>query len=224
MQHQLICLKTMVIQKTYGHHPRSLSHIRSRSESIAGCIDSNSDLLRNAMEQAERNRVIQNSKIREKSIVSMWSRCWASPFSTGYRIKKQTEDFSGLPMKRRIPPRDLCLYLSLQKSGRPDLSHHSRTQSETGKKVPGPLDNTYMTTTLIEPSFRWVDYNNREFVEIRGLWDVKNDFMGGPFVCHCFFDRENKNIVVLEAPSMHKVWRNYLRQVEFDLLVQMVKK
>ncbi len=79
------------------------------------------------------------------------------------------------------------------------IPYYRREEPEIGKEVPGPLDNTYMTTnSLIEPSFRWVNFNNREFVEIRGLWDVKNDFMGGP-LCHCFYDRENEKVVVLEA-------------------------
>ncbi|OQB68257.1 MAG: hypothetical protein BWX93_01593 [Bacteroidetes bacterium ADurb.Bin139] len=72
------------------------------------------------------------------------------------------------------------------------------------------------TNSLIEPSYRWVNYNNRQFVEIRGLWDVKNDFMGGPFVAHCFYDKASQSVVVLEAfvyaPKYPK--RNYLRQVE----------
>ena len=213
----------MVIQKDIWASPQIVVTLSGPDqESIAGCIDSNSDLLRNAMEQAERNRVIQNSKkFEEKSIRQHVVKVLGgSPFfPTGYRIQKQTEDFIWVAYETTYTTQGIFIYTYPYRN-QEDLTL-SRIIAERNlkleKEVPGPLDNTYMTTnSLIEPSFRWVDYNNREFVEIRGLWDVKNDFMGGPFVCHCFFDRENKNIVVLEAfvyaPRYEK--RNYLRQVE----------
>ena len=48
------------------------------------------------------------------------------------------------------------------------------------------------------------------------MWDVKNDFMGGPFVSHSFYSRDGQDIIVVEAfvyaPRYDK--RQYLRQVE----------
>ena len=83
--------------------------------------------------------------------------------------------------------------------------------------VPGPLENTYMTTNLmLEPQVKWIRYNKRTFAEMRGLWEVQNDFMGGPFVSHFFVDEDNKYVIAVEAfvyaPRYDK--RNYLRQVE----------
>ena len=54
------------------------------------------------------------------------------------------------------------------------------------------------------------------FVEARGLWEVYNDFMGGPFVSHSFYSKDGRYIIVLDgfvyAPKFDK--RQYLRQVE----------
>jgi hypothetical protein len=59
-------------------------------------------------------------------------------------------------------------------------------------------------------------YKGRDFAEIKGLWDVHNDFMGGPFVAHAFYSKDGKDIIVLMAfvyaPRYDK--RHYLRQVE----------
>jgi hypothetical protein len=174
------------------------------------------------MEQAERNRVIRNSKkFEEKSIrQTITNFLGGSPyFPTGYRIKKQTDSFIWVAYETTYTTQGVFIYTYPYRN--PDDLTLSRIIAERnlklGKEVPGPLDNTYMTTnSLIEPSFRWVNFNKREFVEIRGLWDVKNDFMGGPFVCHCFYDRDKQKVVVLEAfvyaPRYPK--RNYLRQVE----------
>jgi len=191
-------------------------------ESIKESIDNNSDRLRNAMEQAERNRVIRNSKKFEEKAIrqTVINFLGGSPyFPTGYRIKKQTDSFIWVAYETTYTTQGVFIYTYPYRN--PDDLTLSRIIAERNlkleKEVPGPLDNTYMTTnSLIEPSFRWVNFNKREFVEIRGLWDVKNDFMGGPFVCHCFYDRDNQQVVVLEAfvyaPRYPK--RNYLRQVE----------
>ena len=83
--------------------------------------------------------------------------------------------------------------------------------------VPGMRDNSYMTLNkVIEPGFRNITYRGMNMVEMRGLWEVENDYMGGPFVCHIFPDQERKNIIILNAfvyaPKYDK--RKYLRQVE----------
>jgi hypothetical protein len=52
--------------------------------------------------------------------------------------------------------------------------------------------------------------------EMRGLWTVENNFMGGPFINLAMLDILNNRVVVLDgfvyAPGKDK--RNYLRQVE----------
>jgi hypothetical protein len=213
----------MIIQKDIWAAPQIVVTLSGPTpESIKECIDEHNDRLRNAMEQAERNRVIENSKkFEEKDIrQTITGILGGSPyFPTGYRIKKQTDNFIWIAYETTYTTQGVFIYTYPYRS--PDDLTLSRIIAERNlkleKEVPGPLDNTYMTTnSLIEPSFRWVNFNNREFVEIRGLWDVKNDFMGGPFVCHCFYDRDNQKVVVLEAfvyaPRYPK--RNYLRQVE----------
>jgi hypothetical protein len=60
-----------------------------------------------------------------------------------------------------------------------------------------------ITNQLIEPGLKWITYKQRTFAELRGLWEVQNDFMGGPFVSHFFLDKEGKNIIGLEAFVTH---------------------
>ena len=86
------------------------------------------------------------------------------------------------------------------------------------ENVPGMVENSYMTiSSEVTPGLEVMKYKNRNFVEMRGLWEVKNDFMGGPFVIHAFYDKNNpKEIIVVEgfvyAPRYDK--RDYIRQVE----------
>ncbi|MGQ1890390.1 DUF4837 family protein [Thermophagus sp. OGC60D27] len=66
--------------------------------------------------------------------------------------------------------------------------------------VPGPSDGSYMTTEGRVPvTYKRFEYNDHQIVEIRGLWRVEGDIMGGPFVSFAHIDPENSRIVVTEG-------------------------
>ena len=83
--------------------------------------------------------------------------------------------------------------------------------------VHGPSDGSYMTTEDMYDTYastydRGVGYTT----ELRGLWKLEKDFMGGPFVSYSCLDKERNRIVTVEgyvfAAKQKK--RNYLRQVD----------
>jgi hypothetical protein len=53
-------------------------------------------------------------------------------------------------------------------------------------------------------------------IEVRGLWHVEGDFMGGPFLSYTFTDPRTNQIVTLYAYVYHpnKKKRDLLRQLE----------
>jgi hypothetical protein len=74
-----------------------------------------------------------------------------------------------------------------------------------------------MTTSGIFPPITYdLVKGNRKFIEIRGLYELHNGFMGGPFISHTTFDEARKEIVTVEAyvynPGDRK--RQMLRQLE----------
>ena len=58
--------------------------------------------------------------------------------------------------------------------------------------------------------------DNKPTLETKGIWDVKNAFMSGPFINYAIEDKINKRWVVVEgfafAPSVEK--RNYVFELE----------
>lgn len=87
------------------------------------------------------------------------------------------------------------------------------------KHIPGPLEGSYMTTEteFVPPMVSYVsDFPAGYTVEMRGMWKVENDFMGGPFVSYTFADGRTGNLVTVEAyyyePNQKK--RNNLLQLE----------
>ncbi|MFD1314591.1 DUF4837 family protein [Namhaeicola litoreus] len=68
--------------------------------------------------------------------------------------------------------------------------------------IPGQFENTYMKTEpLYNPTATKMKLDNKEAYEIRGLWIVKNDFMGGPFVNYAILDEAQNRVLVLEGFS-----------------------
>ncbi|MBT6765760.1 MAG: DUF4837 family protein [Prolixibacteraceae bacterium] len=83
--------------------------------------------------------------------------------------------------------------------------------------VPGPTKGSYMTTEKrMEQTSNIREHNGNYASEMRGLWRVENDFMGGPYISLAELDVANQQVVVafgyVYAPSKNK--RNLLRQVE----------
>ena len=56
-------------------------------------------------------------------------------------------------------------------------------------------------------------------MEARGLWRMKGDFMGGPYVSHTRLDEKNQRIITAEifVYSPDKMKRNLMRQMEASL-------
>lgn len=85
--------------------------------------------------------------------------------------------------------------------------------------IPGPLEGSYMgtETEFVPPLIRSVkDYPAGYTVEMRGMWRVVNDFMGGPFVSYTFVNPSTGQLVTVEGyyyePNQKK--RNQMLQLE----------
>ena len=96
----------------------------------------------------------------------------------------------------------------------------------TTKRIPGPSDGSYMATVTRIPNIEddgYVDFvpqrkvlkiNGKEWIELRGFWDVEHDFMGGPFVSYTTL--HNGKLLTIDcyvySPKYGK--RNFLRPLE----------
>ena len=183
----------------------------------------NGEVISEAIEQAERNRVIANTRLYEETTIfpQVAEVIGGSPhFPSGYKLKKKTTDFVWVGDEKTYVYQDIFVYKYPAKGDETDFALETIIANRNRilqQNVPGMLDNTYMTTgEFIPPTLRFVKYKSFNFAQVRGYWEVYNDFMGGPFVSHSFYSPDGKEIVVAEAfvyaPRYDK--RQYLRQVE----------
>ncbi|MBS2210389.1 DUF4837 family protein [Carboxylicivirga mesophila] len=68
------------------------------------------------------------------------------------------------------------------------------------KNVPGPSEGSFMTTEHLYPViYKKTEINGNEVVEMRGLWKVQNDMMGGPFVLQAHYDKKSNRVVITDG-------------------------
>ena len=195
---------------------------RSSSEAVE-IIKTNSRLLITALEQAERDRLISNHKrYEERSLAAtVTEMIGGSPhFPSGYKLKKKTENFIWISYDIQHVMQGILIYKYPVVKGE-NMMSLDNLLAENSKmlkeNVPGMFENTYMMTSeFARPSIEYLKYKGRDFAELRGFWEVYNDYMGGPFVAHAFYSKDGKDMIFIEgfvyAPKFDK--RLYLRQVE----------
>lgn len=85
--------------------------------------------------------------------------------------------------------------------------------------IPGAREGMYMMTDSMMTDVRPVSVRGAYALEARGLWRIKGDFMGGPYVSHSRLDKVNQRIIVSEifVYSPDKMKRNLVRQMEASL-------
>ena len=94
--------------------------------------------------------------------------------------------------------------------------------------IPGRLTNTHLITeAAYEPYVYKTTINGMRAVETRGTWEVKGDFMAGPFLQVLLDDKKNSRFLVMEgfvfAPTVAK--RDYVFETEAIMQsIQQVKK
>lgn len=177
-------------------------------------------LIANAIEQAERERVILSTKRYEKSGIhdTLADTFPGAPhFPTGYRLRKLTEDFAWISDDKQYSTQGVFIYKYPSDQDLSLVSILKHRNEFLKSNVPGMFDGTYMITAdSFPPYLEYIKWQGRQFAQVHGLWEVKGDFMGGPFVSHSFYSPDGEWIVVAEAwvyaPRFEK--RQLLRQVE----------
>ena len=85
--------------------------------------------------------------------------------------------------------------------------------------LPGEKLGMYMKTDTLCTITKPIVVHNRYAMEMRGLWYMENDCMGGPFVSHSRVDTETNRVIVVEgfvyAPE--KMKRTMIRRLEAAL-------
>lgn len=184
------------------------------------------------LEMAERNRTIeyarkQGAKALEKIIEDEFD--IEMVISNGFLFRAESDDFVWASNEYPVASQGFFIYTHPY-NGKSSITTEAlvKARNEFAKRIPGPADGSYMTTvkripnieddgyTDFLPQRKVVKINGREWIELRGFWEVEKDFMGGPFVSYTTLDERNGELLTLDcyvySPKYGK--RNFLRPLE----------
>ncbi|MFH2141299.1 MAG: DUF4837 family protein [Bacteroidota bacterium] len=189
------------------------------------CIDfimRRRDAIIDLLTNAERDRIISNyRKYPERSIIDVLKTRHNVNLTipSGYILSVDSADFVWISLETPMISQGILIYsYNYTDTNTFTLDYLVEKRDRFLKKyVPGALPNTYMITAKNFPvEFSEFEHEGKYTAGLRGLWEVQNDFMGGPFISFSKVDEKKNKVVTVEgfvyAPKYDK--RNYLRQVE----------
>lgn len=172
-----------------------------------------------AQERKERLRRIQKSTFSQHGLEEQFGLKMTMPST--YSVVKRSKEAVWLQREIQKGHINLLIYTTKNKSeliSEKNLEGAIALRDSVGKAfVPGRLPNTHMITeAAYEPYIYSSQFFGESALEIRGTWEVKGDFMAGPFLQYITNDPQKQRQLVLEgfvfAPSTAK--RDYIFEIE----------
>lgn len=144
-------------------------------------------------------------------------------FSSAYRIAKNDDSFFWIRRDINTGTLNLMIYeLPLGTIKENDsvgvVNQIIKIRDSIGKAhIPGPVEGSYMVTeNAYTPFHTKTILNNKPTLETKGMWNVENAFMAGPYINYAIEDKINNRWIIAEgfvfAPSVEK--RNYVFELE----------
>ncbi len=87
--------------------------------------------------------------------------------------------------------------------------------------IPGRVENSYMITEKeYLPYISYQSVNGFEAIETRGTWEVKGDYMGGPFINYIIKDTLNKSLLYVEGFVFSPSQRKRDKMIELEAVIK----
>jgi hypothetical protein len=218
-----------IVDDVYAKPQRVVVITGQSKEDIISQINDNSEKIIDAFvttELAEKHRRINkslhhNTSIEEKMGLTI-------KFPTAYRIAKEEGKFFWIRKDINTGSMNFTLYElpldALKKSDTLAKQIIKIRDSINKEKIPGPTENAYMITEKAYTPYHFETIlDNKPVLETKGIWDMQNGFMAGPFINYAIEDKVNNRWVILEgfvfAPSVEK--RDYM--FELQAIIKSVK-
>jgi hypothetical protein len=201
---------------------------KSREEIINGINDNASKIVETYRNEeiTERQRQMSKSPHNYKSIKEKLG--LTIQFASAYRIAKEVDNFFWIRKDITTGTTNLIIYeLPLDALKRSDsvVNQIIKIRDSIGKTfIEGGVEGSYMVTeNAYAPFHGETILDNKATLLTKGIWDLKNGFMGGPFINYAIEDKINKRWVIIEgfafAPSVEK--RDYM--LELEAIIKSVK-
>ena len=213
----------VVFKENTWAFPQSVVEIKAQNiEQFETIFAENNDKMLSYFLQAEKKRIAGNyEKYYEKAVFNILDRDFGVTMKVppGFVVAMQKKDFIWYRYETPEISQGIVLYTFPYESDSTFTANYliAKRDSILKEYITGTVEGSYMATEKrVESLFKITDHNKNYAAEMRGLWMLENDFMGGPYISLDELDASNQRIVsafgYVYAPSKDK--RNYLQQVE----------
>lgn len=224
--------KFEMVENEYAR-PQNVFHISAKTTAgIIEQIEANATTIIEKMRRTEieeNQRIIDTSRISTKKIRRKFKIDLHIP--KGYNYVVERRKFIWLKKEITSGNTSLLIYqipLNRLKDSGNILSSIIKTRDSIGNLyIHGKARNTQMVTEdSYAPYLFHVNIVGKEAYETKGTWELKNDYMSGPFINFSIIDRVNRRVLVLEGfcydPSKEKrdlmfELESIIKSIEFPL-------
>ena len=202
------------------------------TQSLAKYVSDHRDNILYVLEKAERDRTINYASkyfvapLRE-DIFNKFGMDLA--VANDYQLRTSSDDMIWISKEFPMASQGFFIY-KYPYEGKESLSAEAliKARNRFASRIPGPADGSYMSTVNKIPNEEGDDYipfipeyrtlliGDRPWIEMVGLWDVENYFMGGPYVSYTTLNKSTNEVVTIDCyvyyPKTKK--RNMLRELQ----------
>lgn len=211
------------VQYDLNATPQIVVTVKSPSEeSLLEYVSTNREKLLEVFDEAESDRAVKYAqKFSVKSIDALIKKKFGMEMKIpeGYTVRNDQPNFLWISYEYPTASQGVMIYKYPATKGAKSLSQADLTaaRNKFAAMIPGAVDNSYMSTVEeFTPDYRAFRLNGRLWAELRGLWCVEGDFMGGPFVSYSTIDTTTGEVVTIDcyvySPKLPK--RNLIRGLE----------
>ena len=172
-------------KNTYASPQRIIQITGKSTDNIIEIINENLNSIYSTMflnEIQEKQRRISKNLNQTQAIKN--STGLTLRFPSAYRVAKVDSNFVWI--RRDIETGSVNLFVS-RYNDKNNSSILKIRDSISKHHIPGPVENTFMSTDPIyTPSSQQISIRGKQILETRGLWEIKGQFMAGPFLNYKF--------------------------------------
>ena len=202
------------------------------TKTLAKYVSDHRDNILYVLEKAERDRSVNYSskyysQMLREEILNKFGMDLA--VANNYQLRTTSDDMIWISQEFPMASQGFFIY-KYPYEGKESLSAESlvKARNRFASRIPGPAEGSYMSTVdeipdesgneyiPFVPEYRTLLIGERPWIEMVGLWDVENYFMGGPYVSYTTVNKATNEVVTIDCyvyyPKTKK--RNMLRELQ----------
>ncbi|MFV5694144.1 DUF4837 family protein [Flavobacterium sp. LB3P122] len=211
------------IKKNQYASPQNVFHISGKTGAdIIACLEKNAPQMIQLIKQAEiaESQRINSQLLLNPQLISNKFQI-SIKIPSGYMYVLHKNNFMWLKKEIIGGNTSLLIYqvpLNSIKKNQNLISNIIKMRDSIGNLyISGTEPNTNMITEeAYAPYLSKITFDGKVAYETKGTWELKNDFMAGPFINYAIIDKESNRVLVLEglcyAPSKEK--RDLMHELE----------